>query len=126
MINTTGELKEVIRKAFKQTQGATVDEQNKCIKRAFQAIRIATNYELLNLQRFFDQCPDSIVDRQGILMVITFHSLEEKMVVQQFSRWKKEKLGQFGNKKPILADQREIEENGSKSRSAKLYSFLFY
>ena len=46
LISTTGDLKEAIRSAF---PNSARDEKNNMIKRAFQAIRIATNYELLNL-----------------------------------------------------------------------------
>ena len=59
-----------------------------------------------------------------MLMVITFHSLEEKLVSQAMARWKKAKLGDLATKKPVEPSQEEIEEN-SRSKSAKLYSFIF-
>jgi len=73
MINTTGDLKKVIRKAFKQS---TNQETFQTYKRAFQALRISTNYELLNITKFLEECP-SIMDSNSLLLVITFHSLEE-------------------------------------------------
>lgn len=57
-------------------------------------------------------------------MVITFHSLEEKLVAQAMARWKKAKLGDHATKKPIEPSDEEIAEN-SRSKSAKLYSFIF-
>jgi 16S rRNA (cytosine1402-N4)-methyltransferase len=57
-------------------------------------------------------------------MVITFHSLEERIVSQTFNKWRKAKLGDFGTKKPIEPSEEELAEN-SRSKSAKLYSFLF-
>jgi 16S rRNA C1402 N4-methylase RsmH len=57
-------------------------------------------------------------------MIITFHSLEEKLVSQAFAIWKKQKLGDFACKKPHEPTQEELTEN-SRSQSAKLFSFLF-
>jgi len=58
-------------------------------------------------------------------MVITFHSLEEKMVSHAMAFWRKSKLGELGTSKPVEATDIELEEN-NRSRSAKLYSFLFF
>jgi len=57
-------------------------------------------------------------------MVITFHSLEEKLVSQAMARWRKAKLGDVATKKVISASNEELVEN-SRSKSAKLHSFLF-
>ena len=57
-------------------------------------------------------------------MIITFHSLEEKLVSQAFAVWKKRKLGDFACKKPFESTEVELAEN-SRSQSAKLFSFLF-
>lgn len=116
MINTTGDFKSIIRKTFSQ-------DANQSIKRAFQAIRIATNYELLNIEKFLEQ-QSMILDKNSMLMVITFHSLEERMISQQFHIWKKESLGDLGTKKPLMPSAEEYEEN-PRSKSAKLYTFLF-
>ena len=58
-------------------------------------------------------------------MVITFHSLEEKLVSHAMAFWRKSKLGEPGTTKPLEATDEELEEN-NRSRSAKLYSFLFF
>lgn len=52
VIQTTGELKQAIKEAF---PNSNIDEKNNSIKRIFQAIRIATNQELLNLQQFLNR-----------------------------------------------------------------------
>ena len=87
-------------------------------------MRIATNFELLNLQRFLDAAPRGLISQGGLLMVLTFQSLEEKLVSRSFTSWKKTDKGNFGTKKPLEPGETELAEN-SKSRSAKLYSFVF-
>ena len=77
LIQTTGALKEAIREAF---PNSARDEKNNMIKRAFQAIRIATNYELLNLQKFMECAPKDVLAPGSLMMILTFHSLEEKIV----------------------------------------------
>ena len=62
--------------------------------------------------------------QESLLMVITFHSMEEKLVSQAMARWKKSKLGDQATKKPFVPSELEISEN-SRSKSAKLYSFIF-
>ena len=51
----------------------------------------------------------------SLFIVITFHSLEEKLVQQSFRVWSKENLGYLGTKKPLTASEEELEENGTKS-----------
>ena len=63
------------------------------------------------------------MDEGSLMMIITFHSLEEKIVSQYFNKWRKNKLGDFGTKKPLEPTSEEIEEN-SRSRSAKLFTFI--
>lgn len=64
------------------------------------------------------------MDKNSMLMVITFHSLEESIVSQNFYKWKKLKKGYYGTKQPVVPSDLELEEN-SKSKSAKLYTFMF-
>jgi len=94
---------------------------------------------VLNLKQFLESCPKLYMDTQqsreilgkekradlpSLLMVITFHSLEERLVSQAFAMWKKSKLGDQATKKPCEPSEQELNEN-SRSQSAKLYSFLF-
>ena len=57
-------------------------------------------------------------------MVITFHSLEERLVSQAMAKWRKAKLGDYATKKAVSAGEEELTEN-SRSKSAKLFSFIF-
>ena len=69
--------------------------------------------------------PKDVMAGDGsILMVITFHSLEEQIVMQSMAKWRRLKKGEYGTKKPITPSLLECEEN-SRSKSAKLYTFLF-
>jgi 16S rRNA (cytosine1402-N4)-methyltransferase len=105
------------------------------MKRAFQALRIAVNQEVLNLEQFLQDCPTKFLDTsreaspnsdyRSLLLMITFHSIEERLVSQAMAVWKKQKLGQHGTSKPLQASEIELAEN-QRSRSAKLYSFIFH
>jgi 16S rRNA C1402 N4-methylase RsmH len=56
---TTGQLKDAITKVF---PSSAKTEKDAVIKRAFQALRIAVNQELLNLQTFLEDCPNKFMD----------------------------------------------------------------
>lgn len=62
MIKTTGDLKNIIKDAFK-LKNCTISETNQAIKRGFQAIRIATNCEILNIKKFLEDCPNNVLDK---------------------------------------------------------------
>jgi 16S rRNA C1402 N4-methylase RsmH len=91
---------------------------------------------MLNLKAFLENVPDSMDfsshknsgNESGInslLLIITFHSLEERMVTTAMAQWKRKKLGTQATRKfPILPSEEEISEN-SRSGSAKLYGFMF-
>jgi len=86
--------------------------------RVFQALRIATNRELDNLQvalpRIFQ-----VLKEGGRLAVISYHSLEDRIVKQFFKTWEEEGKGLRLTKKVVKPSLEEINENPS-SRSAKL------
>ena len=99
------------------------------------------NQEVLNLTTFLETCPKNFMETskslqkkkaktdereslESLLMVITFHSLEEKLVSQAMARWRKAKLGEVATKKVTTASEEELVEN-SRSKSAKLHCFLF-
>jgi 16S rRNA (cytosine1402-N4)-methyltransferase len=86
--------------------------------KTFLALRIATNNELENLKNVLFQSLD-ILEKEGRLVVISFHSLEDK-IVKHFLR-EKEKEGRIKilTKKPIIPSKEEIIKN-PRSRSAKL------
>lgn len=128
-IETTLELGEIIKEAV---PAASRREKNPC-KRSFQAIRIAVNGELDALQEGLTAAFDSL-NTGGRLVVLTFHSIEDRMVKKAFAEFctgctcppefpvcvcHKKPRGRLVNKKPITADAKELEIN-RRSHSAKL------
>jgi len=86
--------------------------------RTFQAIRIFVNRELDDLQALMDAAPD-VLKRGGRLVVISFHSLEDRIVKDALRDGAKAGIYEILTKKPLTATQEEIDRN-PRSRSAKL------
>jgi len=89
--------------------------------KVFQALRIETNSEFENIENGLKGAYN-ILKHGGKIAVITFHSLEDRIVKQTFNKKDKESgeaLYQLINKKPIIATPEEIYHN-KKARSAKL------
>jgi 16S rRNA (cytosine1402-N4)-methyltransferase len=86
--------------------------------KTFQALRIAVNDELGNLKAVLEKGFESLAS-EGRMAVISFHSLEDRIVKNFFRDKDKEGSGELITKKPIIPSQREIKEN-PRSRSAKL------
>ena len=129
-IATTLELVEIIKSAM---PGKALREKQHPAKRTFQAIRIAVNDELASVERMLRRAVPRL-NRGGRLAVITFHSLEDRIVktgLAEFARGcicppdfpvcvcGKTPDIKLVNKKPILPTEQEIEEN-PRARSAKL------
>lgn len=114
-INTTKELAELItdcyptKERFKKIHPAT---------KVFQALRITVNDELEALKDGLNGAWE-ITASGGRIAVISFHSLEDRIVKRFFQEKAKAGLGILLNKKPITATDEEIAEN-PRSRSAKL------
>lgn len=89
--------------------------------RVFQALRIAINDELSALREALPQALDKL-DENGRLCVISFHSLEDRIVKNLFRDWQKRNLGEIVTSKPIRPSQQEIFEN-RRARSGKLRVF---
>ncbi len=84
----------------------------------FQAFRIWTNDELSSIEKFLNSI-DEILNPNGIVAIISFHSLEDRIVKNNFKVLEKEKKYKILTKKPILPTDEEIFKN-PRSRSAKL------
>lgn len=132
-ISTTLELVEVIKKAM---PGSALNEKQHPAKRVFQAIRIEVNEELTKLKQAVE---DSIkaLNNGGRLAIITFHSLEDKIVKHTYEDMQGRctcpkdfpvcvcnyiSYGRIVNKKPIISNEEELKEN-PRARSAKLRIF---
>ena len=86
--------------------------------RTFQALRIATNSELTNLQEVIKKGFDRL-SKNGRMAIITFHSLEDRIVKRAFVELKENGLANIITKKPIIPNDEELKIN-PRSRSAKL------
>ncbi len=115
-LTTTKELAELVRSVTggggKKTHPAT---------RVFQALRIAVNDELGSLSRILPVLIQRLKP-QGRLVVISFHSLEDRIVKQAFRNGAMSGFGNVLTKKPITAGAEELARN-PRSRSARLRAF---
>ncbi len=114
-IETTFQLVDIIRKSFPRSY--KFGKQH-FATRTFQALRIAVNSELENLKNVLPQAID-ILEKNGRVAVISFHSLEDAIVKKFFKAQAKNNKLNILTKKPIIASMQEIKIN-PKARSAKL------
>ncbi len=89
--------------------------------RVFQALRIAVNDELDALREGLKQVID-LTAKNGCISVISFHSLEDRIVKLSFREWEEKSWGKVLTEKPITPKDEEVEKN-IRSRSAKLRIF---
>lgn len=128
-IVTTIQLAEIIKSCVPQK----VRREGHPARKSFQALRIAVNGELDRLEQGLDGA-FNMLKSGGRLAVITFHSLEDRIVKQKFAGWcrgctcpkdfpvcvcNNKPKAKLVNKKPIEASEKELSEN-QRSRSAKL------
>jgi 16S rRNA (cytosine1402-N4)-methyltransferase len=131
IIDTRGRMKLSTINEFKQAiDGLMYGNQNKYLAQVFQALRIEVNDEMNALKDFLASITTSL-EENGRLVLITFHSLEDRIVKQwmkqesfeedefSFTTNNKIKLLQLVTKKPILPSAEEQKQN-PRSRSAKL------
>jgi 16S rRNA (cytosine1402-N4)-methyltransferase len=116
-IATTGQLAAVVCRAL-WTPGRKGRSRKHPATRTFQALRIAVNHELDNLQELLSSAP-GLLRPDGCLAVISFHSLEDGLVKQDFKRNAAEGVYCVRTKKPIVPSPEEIAVN-NRARSAKL------
>ena len=126
-IETTTELADIVIKSIGKSM------KRHPAKRTFQAIRIFVNKELEILSETLDKAV-KLLGKNGKLLVITFHSLEDRIVKEKFREYEnpctcppdipicvcgKQSLGKVITKKPIVAKELELAEN-NRAHSAKL------
>ena len=129
-IETTLELADIVIKSIGKSM------KRHPAKRTFQAIRIFVNKELEILSETLDKAV-KLLGKNGKLLVITFHSLEDRIVKEKFREYEnpctcppdipicvcgKQSLGKVITKKPIVAKELELAEN-NRAHSAKLRIF---
>lgn len=117
---TTKDLVEVLMKINK-VKGQSDFMKAKVSKKVFQALRIAVNDELGSLKEVLDSCP-SLLEHGARLEVISFHSLEDRVVKDSFAELEAEDYGSIITKKPILPSILEVSAN-PRAKSAKLRIF---
>lgn len=131
-VTTTRELADLVAKAVRSKPSDKIHPAT----RTFQALRIAVNDEIGILDGFISDAID-IVEPGGVVAIISFHSLEDRIVKQAFRRASgqcqcprripkcicgAQRLGEVLTKRPLTADEEEFERN-PRSRSAKLRAF---
>lgn len=132
-IDSTMQLAHLVTKSLARFQGKNSKHNKNPATRTFQAIRMAVNEELLSLEKFLNEAY-SCLKPGARLVIITFHSLEDRMVKQFFKTKSLQCICpprhpvctcntrpglQILTKKPIVASSQEIDFN-SRARSAKL------
>lgn len=133
LISTTTELADIIASAVPASARRDGHPARKC----FQAIRIAVNDELGSLEQFLETAFDRL-NKGGVMAIITFHSLEDRMVKLKFKEFctgctcpadfpvcvcGKTPRGKLYTNKPIEPTEKELNEN-ARSRSAKLRAII--
>ncbi|MDQ7780927.1 MAG: 16S rRNA (cytosine(1402)-N(4))-methyltransferase, partial [Planctomycetota bacterium] len=86
--------------------------------RTFQALRIAVNRELDNLKAFMDRLPECLGPR-GRVCIISYHSLEDRIVKHALKRLAQTRIVEIVTRKPIRPTAEEVGLN-PRARSAKL------
>jgi 16S rRNA (cytosine1402-N4)-methyltransferase len=116
-ILTTGQLSALVCEALRQPAYGRRSKIHPAT-RTFQALRIAVNDELENLKQLLQIAP-KVLKKGGICAILSFHSLEDGIVKQDFRSRGQDGIYKILTKKPRIADITEVRNN-PRSRSAKL------
>jgi len=111
---TTGDLVAVLRPVLKPRPGSRIHPAT----RIFQALRIAVNRELEELTAFLEQAP-AWLEPGGRLAILSYHSLEDRLVKQHFLLWEQQGLCRRLTKKPLRPTEAEVRAN-PRARTARL------
>ena len=112
MLITTNDLTDAIRKSTPPHQ------RNKTLARVYQAIRIAVNNEIEKLKNFLEIFLHHL-NSKGRLVIISYHSIEDRLVKNFFRQLKLDNKANILTKKPLTPSTKEIQSN-RRSRSAKI------
>lgn len=115
-INNVGDLVQIIYKVIPKK--LILADKHHPARRVFQALRIAVNDEMNSLTQGIDNAFE-ILDTKGRLVIITFHSLEDRIVKNMFDELSKNNKGILISKKPIMPTDEEIRKN-VRAHSAKM------
>ena len=116
-IKTTAQLANIVCKALNKPPFGRKSRIHPATK-TFQALRIAVNDELANLEKMLQATP-GLLKKTGLVAVISFHSLEDKIVKQDFRKNAEAGIYEIVTKKPLVPSESEIKGN-PRARSAKL------
>jgi 16S rRNA (cytosine1402-N4)-methyltransferase len=115
-LTTTGDLRRVVEEVV-----GTGKYLPTVLSRIFQAIRIEVNDEMRVLEKTITALP-SVLSSKARIVVLTYHSLEDRIIKQLFQSFKEQNLGTIVTKKPIVPSNEELQTN-PRARSAKLRVF---
>ncbi len=110
-IRTADQLADLIRSCVPRSRGHNIDPAT----RTFQALRIAVNQELASLEQALERLPDCL-SPGGRLVIISFHSLEDRIVKHAF---RNDPRLEVLTKRPVRPSEEELKHN-PRARSAKL------
>jgi S-adenosyl-methyltransferase MraW len=120
-ISTTKQLAEIVEKVYRK-EGIFYTKIHPAT-RTFQALRIYINREIENLGELLEKIPE--FSKSGTRVgIISFHSLEDKLVKTKFREWENAGFGKIITRKPVVPSEEEIILN-PRSRSAKFRAFVF-
>jgi len=111
-MDSVNDLREAIRKS------TPPNKRNRSFARVFQALRIAVNEELQQLKDFLEKFV-KLLSVGGRIVIISYHSLEDRLVKIAFKKFKTDGQLAILTKKPLTASSQEIEYN-SRAKSAKM------
>ena len=118
-LETTNDLVKLIRETLPQPLQRKMGTHP--ARRIFQALRIYINDETGELERMLNSLT-TISDHEVIIIIVSYHSLEDRIVKHRFREWQNDKRGKIITKHPLIPSDEETARN-YKARSAKLRAF---